>query len=154
MVKDIFEQSSDYVAFIFLNDECPICIYYTKKLNELDDLCLSKGITLVGIFSGTYKRKNITEFKNLFSLKSPLYIDKKFKLAEMLFATVTPEIFLISKSENRILYRGMIDDNFAELGVRKKVVSQEYFTEALFEVLNGETVKISKSEPIGCPINY
>ena len=144
----------DKLAVLFLNDECPICRHYTPDLEGLDSLCRSVGVTLIGVFSGRYSKKRIKEFAKKYGILIPLYHDKKTTFAASVAAQVTPEIFLIDCLNQRILYQGLIDDSYADLGVRKSTVKNHYFADALRMNHAGSDNFVARTRAIGCMIQH
>jgi len=143
-----------YGIILFLNDECPICHYYAPYLNSLDSIAALYNVKFIGVFSGSYKKIQVNDFKTSYNIKTSLFIDTKFKLAKSLDATVTPEIFFISLVDLTVKYKGLIDDKYLGLGLKRSYVTQNYILEALENYFNRLDFLSYETKPIGCMINY
>jgi len=143
---------SDLVAYLFLNDECPICMHYASEINRLDSLSRSLGVPVVGVFSGSYRKKDIRTFAEKYDINIPLYLDKNTSFARKLSAQVTPEIIVTECVSGLVRYRGLIDDAYAGLGVKKANTSTPYFINAVRAIKSGEREYLSGTKAIGCMI--
>ena len=143
---------TELTAFVFLSPECPICKNYSKILNELNDQW-KQQVSFVGIVPGkSYSRKDINSFIKSYSISFPLYTDQSFALSKKLEATTTPEVILIDKN-GMIVYRGAIDNWFVDLGKNRSKATSNYLDNAISQSLNGQTVVIHSTKPVGCLIN-
>jgi len=143
---------SDLVAFVFLNDECPICMHYASEINRLDSLSRSLGVPVVGVFSGYYRKKDIMTFAEQYNISIPLFLDKNTSFARKLSARVTPEIVIAECVSGLVRYRGLIDDAYAGLGVKKTNTGSQYFINAVRAIASGEREYQSETKAIGCMI--
>lgn len=158
-LRDLDEQAaridpskSPFTVILFLSPECPLCLNYTLNLKELQEDFLSEKVQLVGIFSGKwFTAEEVREFRVRYGLTLPMFFDDKLALANVLDATVTPEVFLLDSS-GRVLYSGAIDNWVNDLGKKKLEVTEHYLRDAIVSSLNGEEVKVRKTRAMGCLI--
>jgi thiol-disulfide isomerase/thioredoxin len=145
------KQADQPVLFIFLSPECPLCQNYTRVLNQLYRE-YGNRIAFYGIIPGkTYDAKTINGFAKKYSITYPLYIDRALKLSRYLRATATPEVILLNKNE--LVYKGAIDDWFADIGKQRARATKNFLRDALSRELNGKTVAFKRTKAVGCYIN-
>jgi hypothetical protein len=72
-------------------------------------------------------------------------------MTSALGATVTPEAFVL---DSRLVprYAGRVDDQYLVRGVRRPAAQREDLAEALDDVLSGNSVRVPRTVPVGCPI--
>jgi thiol-disulfide isomerase/thioredoxin len=140
-------------VYVFLSETCPICQSYTLTLKDLYKKYNLQKIKFVGIFPNYYStQKSIDEFKKKYSIPFELILDKKGELTNRFSATITPEVF-IESTDNKILYRGRIDDSFYSLGKRRTIITSTELADALSEISLKQTIKIFKTQAVGCVIS-
>ena len=140
--------------YLFLLDDCPICIQYTPTINELHE-AYGDQIEFIGYFPNfSSKKDKIAKFKNDFKLQFPLYTDY-FKVQSRKFnAEVTPEVVLFNHTSEKVIYQGRIDNMFQKLGRKRKVITEFDLKNAIESTLNNRKVEKQYSKPVGCYINY
>jgi len=140
--------------YLFLLDDCPICIQYTPTINELHE-SYGEQISFIGYFPNfSSKKHKIEDFRAKYNLQFPLYTDYFKDKARKFNAQVTPEVVLYNNRTEQVIYQGRIDNKFYKLGRRRHVVTEHDLKSAMEQALNNETVAVPYSEPIGCYINY
>jgi len=78
-------------------------------------------------------------------------VDRERELVAATGATVTPEVVVVRPDE-RIAYRGRIDDYYAELTKPRAQVTVHDWRDALDEVLEGKAVARPEVQAVGCAI--
>lgn len=141
----------EFVSIVILSTDCPIS---KKYINKVKGFMNTYGDAVSFLI---YLTKNTTGFeKSLFvkeyEIDVELRIDKKNKLATLLGATITPEVFLIKKEGTKILYQGAIDNWYYSLGKKRNVITSNYFEEAVNLSLNNQKVNLPYVQPVGCYI--
>lgn len=140
--------------YIFLLDDCPICIQYTPTLNDLHKE-YGNEISFVGYFPNfSSKPAKIDTYKKKYEVKFPLYTDYFKKKAKKFNAQVTPEVILFNHNTNEVMYQGRIDNMFYKLGRRRKVVTEHDLKTAIQNAISNKVIERPFIEPIGCFINY
>lgn len=146
--------SPDYTVYIFLSEDCPICRYYVHDINELYSEFESDEIKIVGIFPNfSSKPEKIKSFVEDYQLSISTKTDYFKTISTSLGATKTPEVF-ITDAANHVIYKGRIDNAFAALGKRRRVVTDHNLKDILTKLQSGAEIKYSEVESIGCYINY
>ena len=77
-------------------------------------------------------------------------IDANFALTAAVNATVTPEAAIYTASG--LVYRGRIDDLYADVGQSRRAATTHDVRAALDAVIAGKRVPIRETEPVGCSI--
>lgn len=137
---------------IFTLPDCPIANAFAPEINRLFADYASRG---VGFFLAHVDRelspvdaqKHATEF----SFRCPVLLDSQHTLVKALGATKTPQAFLLGP-DGKTLYRGRINNLFADYGQRRQTVTQHDLRNALDAVLAGKPVAQPVTEAIGCHI--
>lgn len=137
-------------VFFFFSTTCPLCKYFTKELNQINELYGTKTKMTI-VFPGKYKVKEIKKYNATFDINMNFHIDSKLKMSQKLNATVTPQV-IVTRNDT-ILYSGLINNsylNIVNLNVNK---AENYLANALdtIIVLNKKIINC-KTEPIGCLI--
>ncbi len=96
-------------VYVFLAEECPVCNYMGRPLNEISQKYQDK-VSFHAVFpvkSSNYKTSQL--FKQQYDLLAfETLLDKDQKLTKQLGATVTPEV-VITDSQGEFRYRGRIN---------------------------------------------
>ena len=148
------EHYSNYKATIiyFLSPECPLCQSYSLNINQLKSQFENKGFRFLSIISGTYFSKTqVKTFIKEYKLIIPVYMDSKAAFAKQLGATLTPEVFVLGKSQET-LYSGRIDNWAYELGRKRKVITEHNLLDALTAIDKKQKIKTIKTKAVGCYI--
>ena len=139
--------NSNYVLVVFLSTECPFVQPYTDRLNTISNEYGSKGIALWGInANSTESIETVKSHAEQKEYPFPVLKDVKNIVADMLGATRTPEVYLISKDKT-ILYHGRIDDN-RDAG---KVTTND-LRNALDEAIAEKDISVKNTKSFGCSI--
>lgn len=140
-------------CIIFLSPECPLCIKYTQRMRELQAKFEPLGIEFLYLFPGKYySNETIERYLTKYGLTAPALLDPDFALTHALGATITPEVFVLSRS-NLVVYSGKIDNWFEDFGKKRTVVTEHYLSNALEATINGSLVAIPKTKALGCFIS-
>ena len=134
----------------FLSPGCTICQFYTLRMREFSEKYRYSGVAFHGVFSSSLcNETSIEEFKLKYLI--PFEISCDSSLHEKFHATVTPEVFVVDVS-GEVLYSGRIDDSYAAIGKRRPKAKHHELRDAIDAILKGDTVKIIRTEPVGCII--
>lgn len=86
-----------------------------------------------------------------YALPCPVLLDPSHRLVEFTGVTTAPEVAVVSP-DGKILYRGRIDDLFADFGKRRPESTRRDLREALDAILAGKDVATKTTKAIGCPL--
>jgi peroxiredoxin len=139
-------------VFVFLSETCPICQSYTLPLKSLYEKYHSQNVQFIGVFPNYYStQKDVDEFKNKYHIPFLLVKDKEGILTNKLNATITPQVFIQTKSDSTI-YSGRIDNSFYAIGKRRNIVTIMDLDDALSQYLAKKTIQNPKTQAVGCII--
>jgi peroxiredoxin len=143
---------------VFTSNKCPMAKFYSQRLNQMYGKYKKIGVPLIAINSmdtlayaeESFHRMQLKVKKE--NLNFPYLQDKMQNVAKDFNAINTPQAFVVWKVKGKyiIKYEGAIDDNAGDL----EKVKNHYLTDAVDELLQGNEVKIVKSESFGCRIFY
>ncbi|MEO5571105.1 MAG: redoxin domain-containing protein [Bacteroidia bacterium] len=137
-------------VFIFLASDCPLSQNYTLTLNKLQEQFKKNSIVFYGIIAGTnFNKKEVDDFVNKYKINFPVLLDSGFNLAAYFKASKTPEVFVVNP-EQKILYKGAIDNWAADLGVHRTVITEHYLEDALTNIIQNNDVRIKETKAVGC----
>lgn len=151
--------SAQYKLYVFVYPDCPICKYYLPQLNSLaadtnyQSVEFNYYIPLKNVSKKRIKSYLEKMSELILNRNEKIIVDKKNKMAQKLNAKVTPHVFLFNEY-NICVYEGLIDDKYEGIGRYKQNVRQFYLIDALNSLIKNTTPPISKTEPIGCIIEY
>lgn len=149
------EPFSDSLSiYLFLLDDCPICIKYTPEINSIYD-DYGDEIGFVGYFPNfSSKPEKINAYRETYGIEFDLKTDYYKLQAKKWKAKVTPEVVLYNHTTKTVLYRGRIDNSFVRLGKRRNVVTERDLRDAITATLDGREIAQPYVVPVGCYINY
>ena len=82
----------------------------------------------------------------------PILIDRDHSLVRAADVKVTPEAAVFGR-DGQLLYRGRIDDLYAEVGKRRHTAATHDLRAALAAIVAGRAVPVARTEAIGCYIS-
>lgn len=136
---------------IFTTTDCPIANGYAPEIAAIAKEYAPRGIrfTLAQVdpdLTAEVARAHAKEY----SLESVAQVfDRRHELADFAGATITPEAAVYLPGGD-LAYRGRIDDQFAELGVRRAEPSERDLRAALDAILAGQPVPTPRTDAVGC----
>lgn len=136
------------VALVFLSTICPEANRYPGRLQRLQDEFGQKNVTFLAVYPN--EEETLAGIKSHAKERALSYVivrDMHGYLADGVGATMTPQALVIDR-QNRLRYRGAIDDNRIESRVR-----QSYLQDALLAVVAGKEVAVPVTETRGCTIH-
>lgn len=140
------------LVMVFINRTCPIANGYAPEIGRLVEHYAPRGVE----FWLVYPEPNITaplaqRHAEDYGYTCTILPDPSQGLTRAVGATMTPEAVVVL-SDNRIAYRGRIDDQYADLGVRRPSARETDLRDALDAVLAGQPVAVPRTEAVGCVI--
>lgn len=143
------------IAAIFISNQCPYVRLYLDRLKQLQDEFQSLGATLIGINANDALVAPVESFEQMkgfaaeCELNFPYLRDPNQDVARTFGASVTPEAFLLDR-KGIIRYHGAIDDRPNQ----PEAVTTPYLRDAIAQVLAGEAIATSSTQPIGTPLQF
>jgi len=147
-------QSADpkWLVFIFISIDCPISNRYAPEIRRLDAKFSPRGVKFWLIHpnadeSAAAIRKHNEEYQyRLDALRDPKHL-----FVNVTQVHVTPEVVVCERT-GRMLYRGRIDNRFADLGKERAAPTVHDLEEALAAILQGKLVPQPETKAVGCYI--
>ena len=127
-------------AYLFLSETCPICISLTPEIKKIEAEFLNKDSN----------PEKIGKFVRKYHLKSQAFIDNEQSLTNKYGASTTPEVFLVEKKTDRIIYSGKVNDEFIALGKRKRTNINHFLYDAIRKYLEGDKSTVISTKAVGC----
>lgn len=152
-IKAQYYSDSISVNF-FLLDECRISQNITSEINYSTDHFAHPQFNYYGFFpSSSSTDEKIKKFIADYGLTISYFTDYDKLKTKFYGATVAPEVVVFDEKNQTLIYRGRINNSFAELGRRRRVVTSYDLRTVLEDVLNQRKVKVEETQAIGCYIN-
>ena len=132
-------------VIVFYSTRCPWVAAYAERIDQIAKDYKSKGINVVGINANSTEPEDEVKTKSA-SLGFPMLIDKGNKIADMLGAERTPEIYFLN-SNNVLVYHGAVDNN-----KDVSMVNKTFLRDAIDATLSGKAIEKADVPAIGCTI--
>lgn len=143
--------SKKAIVFAFVGTQCPLAKLYTSKLVELERGYRDRGVAFVAIDSNVQDSlAEMAAHARKFSMDFAFLKDPSQELADRMGATRTPEVCVID-GDNKIRYRGRIDDQFG-IGYTKDKATKKELIDALEAILANADVATTSAAASGCLI--
>lgn len=149
-------KDSNALLVVFMCNHCPYVKHIAEQLKLLTDEYMQHGVGIVGISSNDvdkYPQDNFAAMKEEKAERNyafPYALDEDQSVAIAYGAACTPDFFLFD-SDNRLTYRGQLDDSRPKSGV---AVSGSDLRGALDETLAGRTAVLEQKPSVGCNIKW
>lgn len=142
-----FEWSDSTSVFFFLNTECPLCNRLVGRFSFYQKQYPSFNFYYV--FYDDQSIENHQSFLKSDSISlSQIIIDSQSEIFKALKPSVTPQVMITQNK--KILYSGLLDDRFTELGVIQSKIYVDYLSNALNSLLKNEPIKDVQTKAVGC----
>ena len=154
VITPFADSSIKVVSLIFVTNTCPVANAFQPSLAAFHKAYAKQGVVCVQVHCSSLVtadevKKHIVDF----GITMPVVYDPKQDLGRLTGAKVTPEAIVIDRA-GTVRYRGAINNLYAGYGKKRRVATAHYLQDAVDAVLNGETVKIPNTKPVGCFIHY
>ena len=136
-------------VLIFYWHDCPICNSYAPEINRLASDYPNFAFYIVQVDPDLTVSTAKTH-AHQYSLSPPVLLDPRHRLVSLAKATVAPEAVVFGKDE-KVLYRGRIDNLYADLNKRRSEATEHNLRDALDAIAAGQLVK-SQPPAVGCLI--
>lgn len=139
-------------VLIFTASDCPVANGYAPEIAALHGDYANRGVRffLVNVEPDAAVA-DLIEHADRYRLPRPILQDRDHGLASFVGAEMTPEALVIAPG-GEVLYRGRIDDQFPELGVRRSAASARELRDALDSTLAGRPIAVPRTKAVGCLI--
>jgi peroxiredoxin len=139
-------------VLLFVATDCPNSNTYAPVLARLYREFSSRGVLFFNVYSDPDETgATIKQHDADYQVPFPALLDPHQTLARLTGARSTPEAVILSPS-GQTLYRGRVDDRFADIGKTRFNPGKDDLREALEAVLEGKSVAVPVTRVIGCAI--
>ena len=137
-------------VLLFVRSDCPISNRYAPEVRRLHDAYAAKGIAFWMVYPDPDERADaIRRHLEEYEFGVPGLRDPRHALVKAAGATVTPEAAVFKGSA--MVYRGRIDDRWADLGRMRPEPAVHDLENAIRDVLAGKSVS-RRTRAVGCDI--
>ena len=141
-----------YKIYIFMGETCLVSRHYTLTLKKLHTQYASEKLEFIGVFPNRLSTPaTIAAFKEKYALPFTCIGDSTHTWVNRQGATITPEAVVVDTS-NTAIYRGRIDNTFASLGKRRRIVTEHDLADVLNALKNEKPPAFRQTQAIGCII--
>jgi len=145
-------QSEVATVLIFVARDCPISNRYAPEIRRLALKYARRDVAFRLVYADEQDTPEaIRKHREEYGLSMPALRDVDHALVRLAGVQVTPEAAVFNRRIQRV-YRGRIDDRFADFGKMRPEPTQRELIEAIEATLQGRPAVTSEQPAIGCPI--
>jgi hypothetical protein len=149
-VRPLAEPHPPATVFLFVRTHCPITNRYAPEVRRLHEAFSARGVAFWLVYPDPATtpdeiRAHVAEY----SWSMPALRDPAHELVAHVGARITPEAAVFDAA-GRLVYRGRIDDRWADLGRARREARTHDLARALDAVLAGRAVEVARTEAVGC----
>ena len=142
------------VVFLFLLRDCPVSNVYAPEITRIHKEYSKKGVSLYLVHPDRDTDANAAlAHASEYKLTAPVVLDHDHKLMRLAKAEVTPEAAVFD-AQRRLLYRGRIDNLYADLGKKRFKPTRRDLRDTLDALLAGKRLAKRTTEAVGCYIDF
>lgn len=139
----------------FLLEECRISQNISGEIRYTIEHFSKGGFDFKGYFSGELSsNEKMIAFMSDYKLNMPYFLDSNKLMQAYYGAEVAPEVIVYDEKRQEILYKGRIDNSYADVGVRRRVVTSRDLRKVLQEIVDGKAISTKRTKAIGCYLNH
>lgn len=149
------QMGTEGLAVIFWSNTCPWVAKYEDRVIALAEEYAPAGIGFVIVNAndpGAYPEEGmpaIRQHAGEAGYPFPYLVDEGSRAAKAFGATRTPQVFLFD-TDRRLVYEGTVDDSPSDASQ----VGEEYFRDAMNQLIAGTAIAVQKTKAFGCTIKY
>ena len=141
---------ASHKVYVFLGETCPVSRHYTLTLRKLHAEYAAEELAFIGVFPNALSTSTtIAAFKEKYMLPFSSIRDSAHTWVKCFGITVMPEVVVVDSS-NTAIYQGRIDNTFARVGKRRRVVTEHDLADVLNALRNKKPSTFRKTQAIGC----
>lgn len=140
-------------ALFFITQDCPVSNYYSHEIHRICEEYGKRGLSCALVYvDPTVTDAEIDKHAREYGQGPyPKIVDRNHDLVKATGADITPTVVVVRPDE-KIVYRGRIDNFYAALGKPRRIVTQHDLRDALDAVFEGKPVANPETQPVGCYI--
>jgi thiol-disulfide isomerase/thioredoxin len=137
-------------VLLFLAHDCPISNRYLPEIDRLQAAYTPRGIRFVAVYAEPrLTSEQARRHRQEYTVAVPAVVEAWRPLVQAAGATVTPEAAVLGP-DGALLYRGRIDDLYADFGTKRPRATRRELQAALEAVLAGRPVATPRTRSVGC----
>jgi peroxiredoxin len=134
-------------VFVFTTTDCPISNRYAPEIQRL--AAKFRTVRFVMVYPvATDTPEVIDQHRKKFAYSIDFVRDEKHELVKETGVTVTPEVAVMK--DGRLLYRGRIDDRYADFGKNRAQPTVRDLERSLQAIAAGKPVPVADTRAVGC----
>lgn len=143
------ENGAGPAALVFVDHECPVSARYLGELNSFADAAEAAGVDFYAVVSSPRRTwEDARRLREDYGLTLPILLDPSGDIAGRLGPVTTAEAFVID-GQDRMIYRGRVDDRFAGIGQLRRVIGNHDLLDVM-KVASDPATTPRATAPIGC----
>jgi thiol-disulfide isomerase/thioredoxin len=148
--KPLVQPDKKVTVLFFVLPDCPISNAYAPEIKRIAAEYAKKQVAAFVVYadpdlSAEDAKKHVAEY----GFEFPAIRDTSLALVKHTGVTVAPEVVVVGPNGKR-LYRGRIDDLYADYGKRRAQPSRRDLRDALDAILAGKPVPRETTKAVGC----
>lgn len=144
-------------VWFFMSTDCPICNNYQPEIARLRERYSPLGVEWIGVYSEVpLSSQEATEHVQNFKITYPTIIDTDRAIRNRFGVRFVPEVVVTAGGReatvdpSAFLYRGRIDDQYPERGLRRPSATEHDLDNALQAITQGRAPALRTTKPVGC----
>ena len=136
-------------VLIFYWHDCPICNTYAPEINRISERYTNFNFYIVQVDPDLTVAAAQRHAKD-YDLRPPVLLDSRHALVNIAKSTTAPEA-VVFNAHQKVLYRGRIDNLFANLANKRSEATEHDLRDALDAISVGKPAP-RQPPPVGCLI--
>jgi peroxiredoxin len=154
-VQPLDQPEGAIVVIVFGSVDCPVANAEVPEIRRIHERAKAGGASMFFVHPAVEQPiEKMAKHAQDRKLNMPVLHDKDRELVRLLGATTTPEAFVLRRDGDRwvVVYRGLIDNLYADVGRRRRNASTFYVRDAIDAAIARSPVQTPVRKPIGCLI--
>lgn len=150
MMRRVPEPKARATVLLFITTDCPIANSYAPEIKRICADYERERIAFFLVYADpSIPLKETQKHTKEFGYRCPTIRDAKHTLVKKTKASVTPEAVILSP-EDKLLYRGRIDDRYLDFGKKRTHPTTRDLRDALDAIVRDKPVPNPATKAIGC----
>ena len=146
---------TEAVVLVFITPDCPLANAYLPCLDNIYRDYHDRKIQFFLIHPDPEISHSLAQsHAKEYDISIPVVLDPDQSIAKRAGARVTPEVVVLTAKQYAPIYRGAIDNLYADYGKKRRQATQHYLRDVLDAVLSETPVRNAQNEPVGCFISF